>query len=574
MKVPSLFTLAAQKLTMVKCDNIDMHPRSMPMQVIEKLVLFMLALPFVNFIDSYGSIKHIREKFSPDAFQKFYMHFYKLLELEPHPETKKRMLAYKEEFINNCIYTTTKNGNENGSFNIVFDFCICSLGFLTGNFSFKKSTFADIFFDSKFCFINIPNLRFPVPILPPHWMIYLPKDVDTSVFPYMPAFEYKREPHVEDNCIDKQFFRRLVGMSEAYVNLRNHETLAYGFELVFREDYLQGLRRQKYYLYIYGMLSVSLARIHIDLNICLGFLEKARQLAHVHSQKLDILFYQQRIFYHHDIYDMESKAFEKIFKAVPMQSHFYKQSFLLHFECFIYKIENYICQAMCYKQYGTQKARQSFYNIIEEIASLLIEKRRFLYKCLSICQRYDNEFQKSLLFIDIYMVCVDKLGERTRHYFVNDKISCFALQLNNDTHFFRYFFNHLINSDFYDAQYFTAEMNTRKSIYCGNARNQHIERWGNTCFTLFLLFEILAGEPSRALTWLDYAKENYKKNHSSRLQVCNMYKYKHIDFKVTKNSLICKPCDIEQLLKTNKKVALYTQLGILSIVQFDKMEFI
>ena len=573
MSVPSLFTLAAKQLAIVNCDFIDLSRQHVPQHVTEQLILHMSALPLSDFIDSYGGIKKIRDTFSPDGFQKFYLHFFKIFHGKLHPKTKRKMMDQKFQFVSNHIWELGQFDKMNGG-HIIMDFCIRSLGFFKDYEERDKRCFAFLFFDSKFCSDPVPAFRCPIPVLPDEWMNLLPPWVNTNVLPHMQDITYPKKPIVDDVCIEKQFFRRLLGMSEAYVNFRNHETLAYGFELVSKQRMYSNLRRSKYFLYIFAMLSIVMARIHVELDVCLGFLEKAKALAHVCSQKLDILFYQQQIFHYYSIYDRETTAFEKIFRAVPQSSKFYLQTFQFHFQSTMYRIQNYLCQALCLKPYDTQKEQHAFSCLIRQMMSILTEERRFVYKVLATEYYNEQEFESSLIFLEMYIVCVNQVGERPTLYSLKEKIECFALQLSNEKHYLKYFFNHISNPDFYDVHYFTREMNVSKMLYAEKSGMTNTEQWGDLCFTLFLMFQILAKQPSRATDWLENAIENFSLNNSPRLKVCWHFKNKDIQFLTRTHSLIPKPCNVKELLSTNSKVARLTKLGIVSLEQFDKTQFL
>jgi hypothetical protein len=553
----------------VHCDFIDLSRQTVPQNVTEQLVLHMPALRLADFIDSYGGMKKIRDTFSPDGFQKFYLHFFKLYQAKLHPKTNKRMMKQNSKFRNDHIYKIGQFDNP-----IIMDFCIRSLGFFKDYEEEGNSSFAFLFFYSKFCSDPVPDFRCPIPVLPDAWLNLLPQEVDTNVLPHMNDITYQKKPLVDDVCIEKQFFRRLLGMSESYVKFRNHETLAYGFELVSKQRMYSNLRRSKYFLYIFAMLSIVLARIHVELDVCLGFLEKAKALAHVCSQKLDILFYQQQIFHYYDIYNKETLAFEKIFPAVPESSHFYIQTYQFHFESTIYRIQNYLCQALCLKPYDTQKEWHAFSCLIGQMMSILTEEKKFVYKVLSTEHYNKEEFESSLIFLDMYIVCVNQVGERPTLYSLKEKIDCLALQLSNEKHYLKYFFNHISNPDFYDVHYFIREMNISRKLYEQKSGMTNTEQWGDLCFTLFLMFQILAKQPSRAVDYLEDSMENYKLNNSPRLKMCWHFKNKDVQFLTHSHAVTPKPCNVEQLLRTNSKVARLTKLGILSLEQVDKTEFL
>jgi hypothetical protein len=568
MNAPTLFSLSAQQVT--NCKNVHVNAENMPQNVVESLTLHMSAASLVDFIDSQKGIQEIYQSFSLDGFQKFYLHLHKVLEKRLLPATHKKLNKEKSKF---SRYINNYSAKQHSAIRFYY-FLVFSLGLLNEYVDKLNLPLGIQFFFSKFGYYIFSDLPFPVPKLIPKWNDILPQDVDTRALFYTENFFFSKKKLLVDNDEEQHFFTLIIRMSNSFVNFRNHEVLAYGFELLSLEPIHVKAETRNYYLYIYGMLAVVLARIHTELSICLGFLEKAKLMASICSQKLDILFYQQQIFYFYNVYNRETLAFEKIFKSVPMKSEFYKQTFVLHFESTIYKTENYLCQALCLKTFGTRDDLPFLSSVIRQTLSILKEEKRFVYKCLATDQLHETEFEKNLIFLEIYIVCVERVGRCTVFYSLREKLRCFALQLTNHSHFLKCFLNHITQPHFYNVHYFDREMDICHKILKGKSRMVETEQWGNVCFTLFLMFEILGKQNALAIDWLENAEKNYKINNSPRLPVCLHYKNKDIKFTTVSHETTPQTVDISKLLKENIKIATLIKLGIISIDYTQKTEFL
>jgi hypothetical protein len=124
------------------------------------------------------------------------------------------------------------------------------------------------------------------------------------------------------------------------------------------------------------------------------------------------------------------------------------------------------------------------------------------------------------------------------------------------------------------VHFFDREMDICHKILKGKSRMVETEQWGNVCFTLFLMFEILGKQNALAIDWLENAEKNYKINNSPRLPVCLHYKNKDIKFTTVSHETTPQTVDIPKLLKENIKIATLIKLGIISIDYTQKTEFL
>ena len=384
----------------------------------------------------------------------------------------------------------------------------------------KTSVSRDIeFLKSKFNDMHYSYFKMPVPSLPEELVNLLPQDVDNDLLPTLAKSSIiNLAPSAKDDLLQDQFFNRLLAMSEAYWFKRDHELFAYGFELLSRKDFFESLILQKYFVNIYGMMAESLARLKIDYSWCMSFLNMAKKFVQVPSQTLDILHYQQKIYFYWSLYPKESTAFSRLFKYVPTKSKFSIQSFKAHFYCFIIKVENYLFQALCIKKAQEQNEEDTKFqcSILDEIRTMIREKQIFVHQCLGKLQPERYEYELALLLLEVYSLCTEALRVGYLTNEAGKRINCLAIQLSLNEHFTVFFFQHMADPELYHMFYFNNQMDVFRMTLEKMMRFKQTEHWANTCFTLFLLFEIIANDLSCALNWLDDSEVIYKKFDASR----------------------------------------------------------
>jgi hypothetical protein len=131
-------------------------------------------------------------------------------------------------------------------------------------------------------------------------------------------------------------------MTEAFSKYRQHETLAYGFELIARNDFFNYPNIYKYYLYIYAMLAVTLAQLNVKHKWPMTFMNKAKQFLVHHSQQLDIWHYEQMLYGEFNATKNANQAFEKLFSNLPSNTLFYIACFCTRQKFFEFRMETII----------------------------------------------------------------------------------------------------------------------------------------------------------------------------------------------------------------------------------------
>jgi hypothetical protein len=573
MRVCSLVHLASKKVALLKRQRVHIPLTRVPKVLVEEVVSHMDANPMVEFLESAGSIMNIKKTFSTHGFQKFLLRFYILFDKDLHLFTKTKMVAFlavfAQQYPSHLDYFVK---NSLGKTRItVVDWSVKSLGIFDDLEQIEAfiPTHELKFFNSKFAKKVYPHIRVPIPTFPPEWIELLPDQVDTSVLPHMNDVTIEKPAFREKANIESQFFCRMLALSEAFMSMRHHETLAHGFELLARKDFFAEECFQRYFLNVYGIIAVTLAQLNVEYAWCVAFLDKAKELALVLSQTLDILYYQQQMYFHLNHYINEVHAFNRLFKSVPVKSKFHILSFRTHLKCFVHKIENLLCKILCYKhmQNQTEKDRNIMLRLIRDGEFICQKEKRFIHSCLAIPQTYENVFEFAQTLVQVYTLCL-QVVQQTNHVIPHEKLNMLAYELKKMNDFRGDFFRHMGQHSYNIAQYHREIEKSKKHMETSERmiENQH---WGDICFTLFILFSIIDRNSNRAADWLQDSFKIFKKCNSERARLCQqfinktaVFEHKNFDYKK-------QTCDVQQLLRENKKVALYIKLGVLSIAQAD-----
>jgi hypothetical protein len=579
--VPTLLVLASRKVASLKQKKKDFSPSALPLELAETVVCQLEPLPLLEYIDSQDGFFNIRETFSVDGFQKFFFRFCILLERKTlHVDTRRRMMErlenfksmyfdlYYNQYEDYFCQREMKHRHTNG------DWALRSLGLFD---NFENSELYDQslemrFFRCKFWKTKFPHMRFPIPELPKAWMQLLPQTINPDILPQSDLKTDQKVPLYERNCLRRKFFLRLLAMTQAFAYFRPHEVFAYGFELISTDEFYTHPSMEKYFLYVYAMIAVMLASLNVEYEWCFVFMEKAAKFIKDHSQIVDVLHYQQIMYSYLCFFPEEEVACLKILKCVPINSQFYIQSYNAHQKSFSYMIESKLGKVLCYKNAlaQTQPNRDYMFRLINEIERIITKEKQLIHKCLTVKQNYELNFEIGLVLCDIYSLCLQKIKVGSVSTIAAEKLNFIAFQFARFQDYRSIFFRCVAQPNFYDAFYFEREMNKIKT----NIENQRClvnsERWANVCFGLFILFQTIANEPNRALDWLDESCTILVKCNSDRALLCKQFKNKTVSFPRKVYNKDRKVCDIGQLLTEEKKVAEYTKLGLVSIVQNDE----
>ncbi len=181
----------------------------------------------------------------------------------------------------------------------------------------------------------------------------------------------------------------------------------------------------------------------------------------------------------------------------------------------------------------------------------------------------EDVFEFSLALIEVYFLCFLALKKTETVTISKAKSQVLAYQLRIKYDFRSTFFRHLSDPHSFDMPYVVAEMNRSKDEIQNVEHMYNSEHWGDMCFTMFLLFEILAKPLNRSSEWLNDAFNIYKNSGAERAKLCQQFLNKGVIFDPKVVYVVKKQFNIEKLLSEEKKVAKFTKLGILSVALTD-----
>ena len=550
----------------------------LPGIILEQMVCVMEPDDLCNFVASSGGIQRLRTRFSIDGFQKFMLYFVMVLEeytIEPSIQVtmKKQLDTFANEIMGsvnlydeiNCD-TNEPHKHVNGHWDLK------SLGFANTFDSFEEQSFEKKFYECKFWRKTLPFVQYSVPVLPASIMELLPK-MDSNVLPPLNL----RVTHLdkfEENmaCIQIQFFRRLTGMTEAFGQFRPHETLAFGFELLTRRDFYNHPYLHRFYLHVYAMTAVTLSFLNVELEWSIAFMEMAKKFMNNYSELLDILLYNQMVSGYARVYKPEENAFTSIVHNVPENSQFFIMSFQTHLKNFIYKTESDLGLILCYKRATdqTEQKRDYMFRVMRDVESK-IKKMKTLVDGFFHHSRYHQTISYfTMIMCDMYQVCLEKVKNGPSHNVDLRKITYYFHQ---DSDFRKIFFNHHTDPNYYDIFYYNDALNKLKKDHQEYERIHDSERYGDMMFSFFILFELVANEPRRALECLEDCKTIYKQCNSLRFQVCQQFENKTVYFTKRVWCSDEKKCNVVELLKEEPRVAKLTRLGLMSIEEAEKAKY-
>jgi hypothetical protein len=572
--LPTLLLLASKKVAALAEGRVQTILNGLPAQVAEEVVSHMSALELSEFVTSEGGILNIKKKFTTSGFQKFFMRFMFVYDSrDVHVSVKLQLMkqlrtfqdAYNENFnLDQDMFCDIPYVHDHVS----HDWSLLSMGcfYKFGPSANQQVSFEMEFFRCKF-WKKQYTIRFPIPVLPKDWI--LPEYVDTDKL-HLPMIDTVHETFAEPDCVRTCFFMRLVGMTEAFSKYRQHETLAYGFELISRNDFFNYPNIYKYYLYIYAMLAVTLAQINVQHMWPMTFMNKAKQFLVHHSQQLDIWHYEQIMYGEFNATKNANQAFEKLFSILPSNSLFYIACFCTRQKYFEFRLETILFKILCYQHATeqTQECRDLKMKFIRLAEYYVDCQKEFIHHCLSIKQNMEKNIKVGLAICDMYQVCIDILKKGYKPV-SSDKLMYIAFQLGETQNFRNLFFYYHAQPHMYPVTGFVARMNKLQDKVKELTHFINHEEYATCCFSYFLMFHIIANDPRQALPYFEECHTIFKKCNSKYAELCNQFAKKTANFSEKEITIQDIQCDVKLLLSKEPKVAEYCKLGIISLQQAD-----
>ena len=304
--------------------------------------------------------------------------------------------------------------------------------------------------------------------------------------------DFKYEDHLKQVQTEKaqstldHFFELLIGMNQCYTFSRHRRVAMYAIELLDMDKNLMTHNVvSKYFLYIYGMLASTLAKLQYPYKAIVQCIKSMELFVHKgYSPALDyhVLYYRQCVYAYTDNYKFEKKTFKKINQNVPMLSKLWKMSFKVHLKATIMSVENKILEILCSHWID----HSSYYYKLDENTMYLYKIKRVLLHAISKCKIPTFRLEEDMLIIDFYLMLMEILNNGMNEAEKRRKLTIFAnmalvLQIKNEhfTYLFDYYFNEGI-------EIYTEQMETVKT----KCQTMESRKWpmtyGEICLSHFV----------------------------------------------------------------------------------------
>jgi len=509
---------------------------NVPTLILEEIVCELGADQLVEVVDYLGgNFVHVRNEFTENGFQKFWMRF--LMELERsgvRKETRIQMRNMLQDYETFLQLPLTRSNLEmsmacNVTSMMLGMFTIVLPAPLANTYRFK-------FFAYKLTNNSFASLVLPNPKIPLQLRLELREEEKKTK---KQKWFSKRETIVEEEKCPpmpipwtmfrvNQFFMMLLAMLVTVQRARSFETIAYAADLLYRDDYLSNNDLKWFYLHIWGMLSVALSRLNRPKIVTFSCLEQMKKYARFESDRLEMLLYRQKVYSsYHGEWKNEKLCHLEIMASVPGCSFFYRKSILIHTRTKLRNIEDLIALTWCLGK--VEKYDDGF---IEKGLNKISKLERQLHLFSSNPSSKQSFIERLSVYMDtleLFRLALKHLKVTIDHpervYHSGAEIQKASAMQRNDNakyHMLGFFLDIYNEDDNFTFGEYRQNMMTSKDNLEKKARRQNVVTWGHTEFTHFLLMTVLAGYTLEGEHRLDLAKEIYMHNQHPRLILADL----------------------------------------------------
>ena len=550
--------------------RIKLDSSILPQPLIEEVACQLKSINLAEFILDNHSLLMLKEQFSVDGFQRLLFHFFRQIEICQNRHTKKIFHQIYDDF--HLSFSTYKlkhiliPHNAPYHFVNVFDSPIAALGI--GFYQLHVDHLHEFkFFQSKFERIQFFE-KFPVPHIPMALEAFIPQNV--KIEDYLPDIMFQENINIERPLTEENtFFCLLTAMSEAYRYGRHSETLAYAFELL---DIPEKEFSRRYYLHVYGMLAVTLAKLHVNLSWSSSCLEKTGQYLDIFSQQVTALFYHQQFYAATGQYLMQEELFYKLLDLVPLASSLHNQIVQCHFCCFFNELEISMLQVLCMNndvENQTENKDKKFI-LQQRIRKHLEKQKRLLHFLLSERNPNSDDIEFLLDLFHLYYLTFDKLKTPNLETF-DDRIEILSTKFNYHYHHADHFLLYQSDGQFFNYHDYLDKMDDERVKSNLHFHTKNSEYWGHICFTHFLFMAILAENQTAAEFWLQEARDIYKKLNNPKHHLCTLYLEKKSSFKKPSFDVETFQFTVPGLLTASPFLCPLVRLGITLVEKFNSI---
>ena len=382
-----------------------------PREFVEATACHLPAIELADFLKLNKYIYGLRDYFTPDGLQRFLFHFFKTYERSDLKSFTKAELKRAKKNLKWSVFDKTRRDMKK---NETLDWVLSSLGCFKQLEQFDaRSMFEYRFFALKFRHEK-QYVRFPVPDV--HFIlsrIVPEKDYSESDIPELDA-DYEKYQHEYQGPLElkNQFFTLMCGMEEAMWRGSYHEVLAYTAHILCEQKFVTNPVLAKYFLFVWGNLAVSLAKLHVPELFPLSCLDK--MIPSCFAQHIDALHFKQQVMAAYEQYEEEEKLFLEMFDVVPTYSAFFRKIVLVHMSAVEKKLEDMLMEIFAGLKQCRKKTDDTHLEVeikrLEKLLKKECEKHTKLMHVLcsitksrTFCEDYERQIHLMKLYKEIQL---------------------------------------------------------------------------------------------------------------------------------------------------------------------------
>ena len=566
--------------------NLKWATETFPIKEQQELSLHLFEDNLAQFIHYHGSIIKLKKLMNEDEFQKFILHFFKELEhenLNPFSKLHAQYESFKVQLKKTFKLDVPIVNGKCTVYNLTqLDWCTRSLGFDTPILPqlLPESTYEQKFFQIKFE-TKFFSDRFPIPQVHSLLEKVIPENgfenhrITAHHLPLMgnqQKFHYSF-PVKEPEKKSEQFFFRLSAMKKCFQNQANHEVLAYASELLTHPEFKNQKFLDKYFLHVWGMMAVSLARMNKNFSFILSCLFQMDDLIEFESEKLDAAWYRQQMASALLWFEEEKKQFRFLIALVPRSSIFFRQTFKLHLETRIKFIENCCLRLIANSELNETEKNTCFETLQNEFNFIYKELHSLLGKKNINEDVTFSEFESYFAILDVYKLIVKHFDNSSLTVGIQEKdrrIQTSSLLLYESSHHICYFLTHYVHEN--NIHDYRMNLKNYKEELETSSHTANPIVWADVLLAHSIFLRILAKNETQSEIYVNEAIAIYKK--------CNMNRWKmlrntltpthqqKIEFTLPTGKVIPN-LNIVSLLNKEPSLKFLVRSGIDSLLHYD-----
>ena len=366
--------------------------------------------------------------------------------------------------------------------------------------------------------------------------------------------------------VKNHFFLILCAMEESMWRGSHHDVLAYGADLLCDPKFENHPLLEKYFLFVWGNLAVSLAKLHLPELFPMSCLEK--MIPKCFAFQIDAMHFKQQVMAAYEQYDDEEKIFLELMDLVPTYSAFYRKIVFVHMSATEKKLEDMLMEIFAQHVLIEQNPHLggSAVRRIEKALHKECEKHmKLMHVLCSITKskEFCEDYEKQILMMKLYQEmqkCFENLC-RVEDFHIT------ASGLDNHVTFS---WNLKIHVDSFE-EYYQQMMDLKRELQ-KQTRMVYPKVWADVCYFHLLFLKALRDPQPNVFSELLYNDavfiySNLDHPRAGRLE--KLFK-KQDSFEAPKFETKVNPnCTILWLVKNAPRVKGLVRNGISSAKKFD-----